>query len=225
MKRYWEIIADKLSKAGWTWGCVATVDAHGRTIFVADAHRDDGKRFVVHADDKLTAFLNLKGSRTPRVFSLLHDPQGAVRPVGAHVPGVGHVEGRRVLEGYRLAGRVDCDRPRRDVALEHELEPREQLRQCLNAVAMLRVEERRAVLQLDHYGERVAVNRRVLRGGWRLHSLNIYNYSCHFRDSSSVAVLRAAQFALALRFSASQRSTGWPLLCFTIRTCVATPQA
>jgi hypothetical protein len=25
--------------------------------FVADAHRDDGKRFVVHADDKLTAFL------------------------------------------------------------------------------------------------------------------------------------------------------------------------
>jgi hypothetical protein len=24
----------------------------GRTIFVADAHRDDGKRFVVHADEK-----------------------------------------------------------------------------------------------------------------------------------------------------------------------------
>jgi hypothetical protein len=28
----------------------------GRTIFVADAHRDDGKRFVVRADEKLTAF-------------------------------------------------------------------------------------------------------------------------------------------------------------------------
>jgi hypothetical protein len=26
-------------------------------IFVADAHRDDGKRFVVRADEKLTAFV------------------------------------------------------------------------------------------------------------------------------------------------------------------------
>ena len=33
---------------------------NGRTIFVADAHRDDGKRFVVHADEKLTAFVELE---------------------------------------------------------------------------------------------------------------------------------------------------------------------
>jgi hypothetical protein len=52
-------IADNLSKAGWTWGCVATVDRDGRTIFVTDAHRDDGKRFVVRADEKLTAFVAL----------------------------------------------------------------------------------------------------------------------------------------------------------------------
>ena len=58
--KYWEIIADNLSKAGWSWGCVAAVDAHGQTMFVADAHRDDGKRFVVHADEKLTAFLELE---------------------------------------------------------------------------------------------------------------------------------------------------------------------
>jgi hypothetical protein len=32
----------------------------GATIFVADAHRDDGKRFVVRADEKLTAFLELE---------------------------------------------------------------------------------------------------------------------------------------------------------------------
>jgi hypothetical protein len=50
--KYWETISDKLSKAGWTWGCVATIDSNGRTIFVADAHRDDGKRYVVHADEK-----------------------------------------------------------------------------------------------------------------------------------------------------------------------------
>jgi hypothetical protein len=58
--KYWELVADKLSKAGWTWGCVATIDSNGRTIFVADAHRDDGKRFIVRSDEKLTAFLELE---------------------------------------------------------------------------------------------------------------------------------------------------------------------
>jgi hypothetical protein len=58
--KYWETIADKLSKAGWTWGCVATIDSNGRTIFVADAHRDDGKRFIVRSDERLAAFLELE---------------------------------------------------------------------------------------------------------------------------------------------------------------------
>jgi hypothetical protein len=44
--KYWEIIADKLSKAGWSWDYVATVDSQGRTIWIADAHRGDGQRFV-----------------------------------------------------------------------------------------------------------------------------------------------------------------------------------
>ena len=35
---------------------------NGRTIFVADAHRDDGKRFVVHAEEKLTAFVELESA-------------------------------------------------------------------------------------------------------------------------------------------------------------------
>jgi hypothetical protein len=29
-------------------------------LFTADAHRDNGKRFIVTADDKLTAFLELE---------------------------------------------------------------------------------------------------------------------------------------------------------------------
>ena len=29
----WEIIAANLSKAGWSWGCVAAIDREGRTIF------------------------------------------------------------------------------------------------------------------------------------------------------------------------------------------------
>src|SRR4030095_13803386 len=36
------------------------VDCNGRTIWIADAHRDDGKRFVVRADEILTAFLELE---------------------------------------------------------------------------------------------------------------------------------------------------------------------
>ena len=60
--KYWEIIADNLSKARWSWGCVSAIDANGRTIWIADAHRDNGKRFVVHAEEKLTAFTELESA-------------------------------------------------------------------------------------------------------------------------------------------------------------------
>ena len=53
-------IADNLSKAGWSWGWVSAVDFQGRTMWIVDAHRDDEKRFIVHADEKLTAFLQLE---------------------------------------------------------------------------------------------------------------------------------------------------------------------
>jgi hypothetical protein len=55
----WEIIADNLKKAGWSYGYVSAVDSQGRTIWIADAHRDDGRRFIVRADEKLTVFLEL----------------------------------------------------------------------------------------------------------------------------------------------------------------------
>ena len=55
-----EIIADSLSKAGFSWGYVSAIDSQGRTIWIADAHRDDGKRFVEHADEKRTAFSKLE---------------------------------------------------------------------------------------------------------------------------------------------------------------------
>jgi hypothetical protein len=56
----WEIIADNLSKAAWSWGCVSAIDSNGRTIWIADAHRDDGKRFVVRADESQLRFLKRK---------------------------------------------------------------------------------------------------------------------------------------------------------------------
>jgi hypothetical protein len=35
---------------------------NGQTIWIADAHRDNGKRFVVRADEKLTAFVELEAA-------------------------------------------------------------------------------------------------------------------------------------------------------------------
>lgn len=51
----WEIFADRLSKAGWSLGWVSAIHSEGRTIWIADARGDDGIRFIVHPDEKLTA--------------------------------------------------------------------------------------------------------------------------------------------------------------------------
>ena len=47
-------------KAGWSWGCVSAIDSNGRTIWIVDAHRDDGRRFIVRADEILSAFVELE---------------------------------------------------------------------------------------------------------------------------------------------------------------------
>jgi hypothetical protein len=49
-----------LPKTGWSRGCVSAINSEGGTIWIADAHRDDGKRLVVRADDKLNAFQELE---------------------------------------------------------------------------------------------------------------------------------------------------------------------
>ena len=58
--KYRKIIADNLKKAGWSGGCVSAVDSRGRSIWIVDAHRDDGRRFIVRADEILTAFVELE---------------------------------------------------------------------------------------------------------------------------------------------------------------------
>ena len=35
----WEIVADRLSKADWSWGCVSVIDSNGRIVWIADARR------------------------------------------------------------------------------------------------------------------------------------------------------------------------------------------
>jgi hypothetical protein len=49
-------------KPAGAWGCISAVDSQGRTIWIADAHRGDGKRFIVRADEKLAAFLELEAA-------------------------------------------------------------------------------------------------------------------------------------------------------------------
>jgi hypothetical protein len=68
--KYWEIIADNLSKAGWSWGCVSALDREGRTIWIVDAHAY-GKRFIVRADEKLTAFVELQSAKHEFAVSLV----------------------------------------------------------------------------------------------------------------------------------------------------------
>jgi hypothetical protein len=37
-------------------------DCQGRRLFVADAHRADNQRFIMRADEKLTAFAELESA-------------------------------------------------------------------------------------------------------------------------------------------------------------------
>ena len=55
-------IANNLSKAGWSWGCILAVDSGGRKIWIVDAHRGDGRRFIVRADEKLSVFVELESA-------------------------------------------------------------------------------------------------------------------------------------------------------------------
>jgi hypothetical protein len=59
--KYWEIIADNLSKAGLELGLCLSRDREARTICIADAHRADGKRFVVRAVSE--CFFSIKNGR------------------------------------------------------------------------------------------------------------------------------------------------------------------
>ena len=60
--KYWEIIADNLKKAGRSLGCVAAIGSNGETRWIVNAYRNDGRRFVARADEKLTAFVELESS-------------------------------------------------------------------------------------------------------------------------------------------------------------------
>jgi len=59
--KYWEIVADKLSAAGWTWSYCSSVTRDGWR-WIVDVHRGDGRRYIVQSDELLAAFLELEST-------------------------------------------------------------------------------------------------------------------------------------------------------------------
>jgi hypothetical protein len=64
------IIVNKIIKAGFSVGWISALDDQGRTVWIVDAHRE-GKRFVVRADEKLTAFVELESAIHEFAVSLI----------------------------------------------------------------------------------------------------------------------------------------------------------
>jgi hypothetical protein len=58
---YWEIIADKLSAAGWSWGYSKTMTPNGWR-YIVDADCGDGRKIIVQSDEIVTAFLELEAT-------------------------------------------------------------------------------------------------------------------------------------------------------------------
>jgi len=52
-REYWENVADNLSEAGWSWGCVSAINFNGWTIWIAAAHQGDGKRCLKKERERL----------------------------------------------------------------------------------------------------------------------------------------------------------------------------
>ena len=60
--KYWEIIADDLSKAGWNCGCISSTDHEVRQFWVVATQREDAGRFIVKAHERLMGLLKLEAA-------------------------------------------------------------------------------------------------------------------------------------------------------------------
>jgi hypothetical protein len=63
----WEIMPVVSRNRGWRSGCISSTNHEGRQFWVRAAERKHVERFIAHADEKLTAFLELESAsrRTP----------------------------------------------------------------------------------------------------------------------------------------------------------------
>ena len=57
-----EIIADNFRKPGGVGAVCQRLIPAGETIWIADAHREEGRRYIVQSDELLSAFLELEAT-------------------------------------------------------------------------------------------------------------------------------------------------------------------
>jgi len=55
---------------------VSALDSERRMIWIVDAHRNDGRRFIVRADELLTAFLEQEGAVCIHLLNLAAESKG-----------------------------------------------------------------------------------------------------------------------------------------------------
>jgi hypothetical protein len=58
----WEQIPDNLRKAGWNCGYISSTDHNGRQFWVVATEQQEAGRFIVHGNEKLTAFVELESA-------------------------------------------------------------------------------------------------------------------------------------------------------------------
>lgn len=59
-KQYWEILADEIHVAGWSYGYTRAIFPDGKFYYIADAHKNDGCKYVAQAETLLTTFMELQ---------------------------------------------------------------------------------------------------------------------------------------------------------------------
>jgi hypothetical protein len=59
--KYWEVIADKLSATGWSWG-YCNADTRDGWRWIVDAHCGHGRVYILESEELLSAFLQLKAT-------------------------------------------------------------------------------------------------------------------------------------------------------------------
>ena len=59
LKQYFVMIADKIAAAGWTYSYYQAYDKGSREVWIAEAHKDDGHKYIAKAETLLTAFIEL----------------------------------------------------------------------------------------------------------------------------------------------------------------------
>jgi len=74
----WESSETDSAKPVGAWAGVSAIDAQGRTIWIVDAHRGDGRHFIVRADEILSAFVELERQVLTVTFLSRIDPMTVI---------------------------------------------------------------------------------------------------------------------------------------------------